>query len=172
MKDPGPAISYITPTGGTGDLVQIQGYDFGSSRGSSAVLFGSVPATSYVSWDNQHVLVRVPAGVSGTIEVRVVTAAGQSNGVPFLAGWPAPTISSIAPSSGIGDHTMPIFAVSGTNFRSGPSVTLKKQGEPDIAATNVVVGSPENLRCDLDITGRATGQWDVVVANPHGQSSR
>src|SRR4030042_1388456 len=112
MKDPGPAISYITPTGGTGDLVQIQGYDFGSSRGSSAVLFGSVPATSYVSWDNQHVLVRVPAGVSGTVEGRV-----------------------------------------------------------GIAARNVVWGSPENLRCDLDITGRATGQWDVVVANPDGQSS-
>jgi PKD repeat protein len=47
-----------------------------------------------------------------------------------------------------------------------------KEGSPEIMATNVVVVSPTWITCQFDLTGVATGAWDVTVRNPDGQEGR
>ncbi|NPV58246.1 MAG: hypothetical protein HPY75_01120 [Actinobacteria bacterium] len=79
-----PAITSIAPDKGeAGTEVTIAGTDFGDTRGSSYVSFGSVQATQYLSWSDTQIKVKVPAGVFGTVEVTVTTSAGTSNAVEF-----------------------------------------------------------------------------------------
>jgi Tol biopolymer transport system component len=81
---PAPTITSITPDEGqVGDEVTIAGTEFGSTRGSSYVSFGATQATDYVSWSDTEIKVKVPAGVSGTVDVTVTTGSGTSNAVEF-----------------------------------------------------------------------------------------
>jgi hypothetical protein len=79
-------------------------------------------------------------------------------------GCAAPTVTSIAPPIGRQGDTAHV-TIAGTNFVvSATTVALKKTGQPDIAASNVVVaGDGKSLTCDLDLVGQALGLWDVVV---------
>jgi hypothetical protein len=83
---------------------------------------------------------------------------------------PAPTVTSITPNSGFYTETVHITDLSGSNFQSGATVNLMKSGEDPITATNTTVVSTSTITCDLDLTGAATGWWDVVVTNPDSLS--
>jgi len=85
---------------------------------------------------------------------------------------PAPTVTGITPSSGVNTGTVHITNLAGTNFQSGATVKLTKSGQSDINATNVTVVSPSQITCDFDLTGAATGQWNVVVRNPDSQTGQ
>jgi len=63
-----------------------------------------------------------------------------------------------------------ITNLAGAGFRSGATVRLKKSGQTDILATSVSVVSANKITCDVDITGAATGAWDVRVTNSDGKS--
>jgi hypothetical protein len=63
-----------------------------------------------------------------------------------------------------------ITNLAGSNFQTGATVKLTRSGQSDINATNVVWVSASQIACDLDLTGAATGQWNVVVTNPDPQS--
>lgn len=79
-------------------------------------------------------------------------------------------ISSVSPVSAW--NTWPItLSVTGTNFQQGATLTLHMEGQVDRAAMNVVVDSVHHLSCTLDISGAATGKWDVIVKNPDGQQA-
>jgi photosystem II stability/assembly factor-like uncharacterized protein len=89
--DPLPDIVSASPrSGGTGSELTLSGCDFGDSRGSSYVSFGTVPATEYVSWSDTKIVVKVPAGVVGEVKVTVTTTQGTSNGKPFTSTAPLP----------------------------------------------------------------------------------
>jgi hypothetical protein len=61
--------------------------------------------------------------------------------------------------------------LAGTNFISGATVKLRKTGNSDIVATNVVVQSATSITCTLPIpAGAQAGAWDLVVTNPDSQS--
>ncbi len=77
-----------------------------------------------------------------------------------------PTVTAIAPASSTNEEALTGVQITGTDFEDGATVSLRKLGHPDIAATNVVVVSDTQITCDLDLTGAATGTWDVVVTNP------
>jgi hypothetical protein len=52
-----------------------------------------------------------------------------------------------------------------------PTIVLKKSGQPDLAVTNVSMPDSSTLTFDLNLIGVASGNWDVVVTNPDGQSA-
>jgi hypothetical protein len=136
-KDAGPSIIYATPSGGVGDFIAITGFDYGLNQGSSYVSFGGVRATEYDTWTNKRIVVKVPPGVDGTVEIAVATSVGASNTLPFSAGYPSPAVTAIIPSSGVNQCVSRIVGLSGTDFRPGASVALRKAGEVDIYANDV-----------------------------------
>ena len=88
----------------------------------------------------------------------------------FAVTAPAPTLISITPNSGLNTGSVSITNLAGTYFQTGAAVKLAKSGETDIAATGVTVVSPTQITCAFDLTGKAAGQWNVVVTNPDAQS--
>ena len=83
---------------------------------------------------------------------------------------PAPTVTGITPSSGTNDGVVSITNLAGTNFRSGATVSLKKEGESDIPGTGVNVVSSTKITCSFDLTGAAVGPWGIYIANDDGQT--
>jgi len=81
------------------------------------------------------------------------------------------SVTSITPNSGYNNGLVNITNLAGTGFQSGATVKLTKSGQSDIVATNVVVVSSTKITCTFDLTGKATGQWNVVVTNPNGESA-
>src|SRR5262249_45405956 len=84
--------------------------NFGSSQGSGTVKFNGTTAT-VTSWGATSIVATVPTGAtSGNV---VVFASGvNSNGMSFTV-IPAPSISSISPTSGIVGTAV---TISGSNF--------------------------------------------------------
>ncbi|MDD5747580.1 MAG: DUF5719 family protein [Actinomycetota bacterium] len=79
-----PRISSIAPTSGrVGAEVTIRGTDFGDTRDSSYVGFGSIDASEYTAWSDTRISAKVPAGASGQVELKVVTPGGISNPKTF-----------------------------------------------------------------------------------------
>jgi hypothetical protein len=83
---------------------------------------------------------------------------------------PAPSLSSITPSSGYNSGTVSITDLAGENFQAGATVKLTRSGETEITATNVTVVDATQITCQFDLLSAATGDWNVVVTNPDSQS--
>ncbi|WP_292348082.1 hypothetical protein, partial [Methanoregula sp. PtaB.Bin085] len=80
-----------------------------------------------------------------------------------------PTISSITPNSGNRGWNVSITNLAGANFQQGATVQLRR-GAATITATNVTVVSSSQITCTFDLSGAATGLWDVRVINPDAQA--
>jgi hypothetical protein len=126
---PAPAITSLTPASGlVGASVTISGANFGATQGSSTVTFNGTAATP-TSWSASSIVVAVPTGAtSGNV---VVTVGGvSSNGVAFTVTVPAPSITSLNPTSGVVGTSV---TITGANFgATQSSSTVKFNG---IAAT-------------------------------------
>jgi len=100
---------------------------------------------------------------------------GRRQGGTLAGGFavtdPAPTVTAIAPSSGVSGDVVSVTDLAGTGFLAGATVKLQKAGETDISAGSVAVVSADRITCELDLAGAATGGWDVVVTNTDGQSA-
>jgi hypothetical protein len=82
-----------------------------------------------------------------------------------------PTFKKIVPDEGTAGTQIPITALTGTNFRSGATVTLMKAENPNITATDVNVQSSTLITCTFTPSSNTTaGAWDVVITNLDGQS--
>jgi hypothetical protein len=80
---PTPNISSLSPTSGAvGATVNINGTNFGSSRGTSTVNFHGTAVTSYTSWSATLIKVKVPSGAT-TGDVIVTVNNVASNGKSF-----------------------------------------------------------------------------------------
>jgi hypothetical protein len=82
---------------------------------------------------------------------------------------PAPAVSSITPARAIATVTQ--LSLTGSTLRPNAIVKLKKSGQADIVATDVVVHEATRLTCAVDMTGKALGDWTVMVTNPDGQAN-
>jgi hypothetical protein len=103
---------------------------------------------------------------------RWITGTGKQSGarhayVAYLN--EAPTVSAISPSAAPNTAAVNV-TISGLVFRSGATVKLTRAGQTNIGAFNVNVTSLASLTCSFNLTGKALGQWDVVVTNTDGQS--
>ncbi len=78
------------------------------------------------------------------------------------------SVSSITPTTALNSGPVVITDLNGTGFMYGAGVKLTKTGSPDIIATGVNVTPPTKISCTFDLTGKSTGQWNVVVSNPDG----
>ncbi|MDX9958082.1 MAG: IPT/TIG domain-containing protein, partial [Spirochaetia bacterium] len=79
-------VSIDPPIGDPGAVLRIRGRNFGRERGEARVEFDRrVPtASSYVSWSDELVEVRVPLYADSSL-VRVVTEKGASNSRLFMS---------------------------------------------------------------------------------------
>jgi len=73
-------------------------------------------------------------------------------------------VTGITPAFANNDAPAHISDLSGSNFRSGATVKLHRRTDRP-RRDSVTVVSPARITCDLDITGAATGSWDVTVTN-------
>jgi hypothetical protein len=81
---------------------------------------------------------------------------------------PVPLVSGVSPTSA--NTGTVVLNVTGTNILLGATVKLTKSGQADIVAT-AIESLGDMVKCRVDITGRASGLWNVVVVNPDGQSA-
>lgn len=80
---------------------------------------------------------------------------------------PVPVVDSISVESAYAGANLTGVIVSGNKFRGpGAGVKLKKTGESDIDASNVVVNEITTVTCDISIPpDAATGVYDIEVIN-------
>ncbi len=84
-----------------------------------------------------------------------------------------PTFKKIIPDAGLAGTDISITSLTGTNFNSGATVMLMRDGNPNITATNVNVESATLITCTFTPPANSTaGAWDVVITNPDGQFVR
>ncbi len=140
---PAPTVASISPSTGTtagGTSVTITGTNF--VNGATTVTIGGASATGVSVASASSLTCTSPAGAAGARNV-VVTVSGQSatltNGFTYVA--PAPTISSISPSSGTTAGGTSV-TISGTGFSVGATVTIG-----GASATSVTVLGPTSISC-------------------------
>ena len=137
---PAPTITSIAPTSGTtlgGTAFTIKGTNL---TGATIVKVNGVAATSVVVVSATSITARTPAGTAGAKSVAVTTAGGTATKASaFTYVVPAPTITSIAPTSGttLGGTA---FTITGTNLTGATSVKVN-----GVAATSVVVVSATSI---------------------------
>ncbi len=85
-----------------------------------------------------------------------------------VATFAPPAVDSVLPKYSGNGTSVHLSDLHGSSFLNGAGVKLTRAGSADITATNVVVDSSTRITCDLDLTGAATGAWNVVVTNPGG----
>ncbi len=86
-------------------------------------------------------------------------------------GDPHPTISRVWPNTH-GNRGTVAVTLSGRLFVEGAGVRLKRSGESDVVAEDVIVeASGEAVQLRFDLTDVAVGAWDVVLTNLDGSSA-
>ncbi|MCL4368952.1 MAG: IPT/TIG domain-containing protein [Actinobacteria bacterium] len=163
-----PNITGRSPTSGTvGTSVTLSGSAFGGTQGASYVSFGSTQATSYTSWADGQIVVAVPAGASGALEITVTTAGGTSAGVAFSV---VPYLSAINPTSGFVTSEV---TLDGTGFGSSrgssyvtfgatQATTYTSWTDTQVKAL-VPVAAPGLLQVTLTTTGGTSNAKDFTV---------
>jgi DNA-binding beta-propeller fold protein YncE len=166
-----PTVSNITPDQGPlagGTLITISGSGF---TGASYVYFGTiaVPNSSFISLNDNQIIVDSPAGTAESVDVTVVGPSGTSAISPVdqftYASSPAalPNVTGIAPDQGpvAGGTLVIIFGsgftgATGVNFNTTPATNLTV-----VSDSMLTVTSPPG----------SSGVWDdVTVTTPNGTS--
>jgi PKD repeat protein len=181
--EPGRPLVYgITPDSGTNDgpvhITDLAGANFQTGAMAKLSKAGEtdIDATNIVVVSDAQITCDfdLTSAVTGTWDVVVTNSDSQSGTLPggftVTSVTPPPQVDSITPDSGTNDGLVHITDLAGANFQTGAAVQLSRAGETDIDATSVVVVSDAQTTCDFDLTGAATGAWDVVVTNPDSQS--
>ncbi len=163
----GPVVTNLEPDQGPpagGNTVAIEGSNL---ENAEEVKFGPtvIDDEDFISNTDTKIEVTAPAG-TGTVDVRVVTAAGESPNTAAddytYAACVLPTVTKLEPKEGptAGGNTV---IVTGTNFTGATEV--KFGANP---GTSVVVESATKIK----ITAPAgTGTVDVRVVTPCGEST-
>lgn len=160
-----PSVSTLSPAYGVpGTVVTINGSGFGSVKDGSCVTFASVQcgSSSYLSWSDEKVVVRVPSGVGGAAKVAVVTSAGSSNTKVFKI---TPKIDRLSNSSG---RPGSVLTISGQGFGSWVSGSTKVYFG-SVRAT--VYQSWSNYSIKVKVPSGAAGGVNKIVVYTAGGSS-
>jgi uncharacterized repeat protein (TIGR01451 family) len=79
-----PGITLLAPDHGAAESeVRIDGFNFGTTQGTSAVTFAGAPATEISSWNDAEIILLSPPGVATGNVVVTTGPGGASNGVLF-----------------------------------------------------------------------------------------
>ena len=156
---PLPVVTGIYPASATaGSTVTINGFQFGSSQGSSVVRIGSVNCDQIMSWTDTQIQCIVPDTASSGAVIVVTDTWTSIDSVILKI---PPQITSVAPSSGTRRSTVQI---AGTHF--GAVRGKVKFGSVRAAVTQ---WSDTSITCIVPATARM-GTCPVSVINSQGQS--
>lgn len=165
---PAPVITNLSPSSGTtaGDeQVLIYGTNLG---GATAVLFGTVAATSFTQVSDTEITAVAPAAAAGTVDVRVSTAGGMS-ALRIADQFVYETSNSSSTGSqptitGVGLSGSSVI-ITGTNFTGATKVLFGKTAAPSFTVNSdtQITATPPDL---------ATGtRVSVMVHTPAGNSA-
>jgi uncharacterized delta-60 repeat protein len=110
--------SFSATSAGFGASVTITGINF---TGTSSVLFGGTPATSFVVVNSSTITAVVSAGTTGDVSVITPNGTATRAGFTYIPAPLVPTISSITPTSA-GSGTL--VTITGANFTNATSVNF------------------------------------------------
>ncbi len=137
VNTPTPTLTSITPDSGkAGDTITVVGTNFGSSRGSSTVKFGSANAAAYAAWSTTLIKAIVPSGVSSGNTTVAVTVGGKTSGTRTFK-----SISSVAAVSFTND-IMPLINQYGCKGCHGAGSTFNNFNITTYA--NLMLGNSSN----------------------------
>jgi hypothetical protein len=174
-------ITSVTPNSGMEpDLVFITDLIGGCFMEGATVMlcrtgFPDIVATSVTVVNDTHITCEIDltGAVNGQWDVVVINLGGFAAILPggFTVDWDAPTLTAIAPIIGSPGYTVWINNLSGTNFKSGATVLLTMVGQPNIVATGITVVDETRITCQYNLTGAASGHWNVIVQNSDGKTT-
>jgi hypothetical protein len=162
-----PTITSVSSASGSsagGTAITISGTGL---TGTTEVLFGSVPATTFTVTSDTSILVSSPAQVVGTVDIAIVAPGGTSAPVSAdrytytLAS--APSVSSVSPFSGTTNGGTGVV-ISGSNLAGATTVLF---GSLPAASFTVVNGGTINAIAPPE----AAGTVDMTVVTPGGSSA-
>lgn len=163
-----PDINYVSPNvAPNGEVVDINGADFGEAQDSSKVFFDGTEAASYQAWSNDTLQVEVPAGINGRHLLTVVTAAGVSNAVEIAIAAPV-TITSIDPSTVYQFTVLAQIKITGSGFQPGATVTFVSWNYGTNRTYDANVVSDTEISVTINLLDLGSGAHDVSVTNPDG----
>lgn len=87
----------------------------------------------------------------------------------YVSDGPAPVVTGITPAKGTTGEATKSLTIKGSNFNAAATVKLTN-GATTINATSVIVTGGSSISCTVNLTGKATGLYDVVVTNPDTQA--
>lgn len=161
-----PIITGLQPTSGPntgGTSVTISGTGFATG---ATVTFGGTAASNVSVLGSTTITAVAPAHANGAVNVVVTNPGGQNatsaGGFTYTGGAPAPTVSTVSPTSGPTAGGTQI-TITGTGFNAGATVTVG--GTP---ATGVVVTNSTSITANTP--AHAAGTVDVVVTNTDAQN--
>ncbi|RKN12237.1 cell shape-determining protein [Streptomyces radicis] len=158
-----PTLTSVQPTRGPvagGNAVTLTGTGLG---GATAVLFGTVPATSFTVQSGTRIVAVAPPGLPGPVEITVTTADGTTDPGVLYFYAAEPVLTALSPPSGpvAGGTTV---TLTGTGLLGTTAVTFGSS-----PATSFAVVS------DTQVTAvappRAAGTVPVTVTTPSGTSN-
>jgi hypothetical protein len=174
-----PTVTSVSPAKGTtadtAIQVTINGTNFLDGAGLAAELNFDGPnavAGTGVTWLSTTQItatfdlsgVTTDLGAAWDIKVTNPSARSGTGNDLFAIYLPDPSVVSITPNTGVNIGPVNITDLAGANFMAGStSVKLQKTGEADINGSSIIVVGPDEVTCTFDITGAATGYWDVAV---------
>jgi IPT/TIG domain len=164
--NPAPTVSSISPASGTtagGTAVSITGTGF---LAGATVKLGGTSATGVTVVNSTTITATTAAHAAGAVSVVVTNSDAQSgtlsNGYTYTSPNPAPTVSSISPTSGTTAGGTAV-SITGTGFLAGATVSLG-----GTAATGVTVVNSTTITATT--AAHAAGAVNVVVTNSDAQS--
>ncbi|MGO9374252.1 MAG: PQQ-binding-like beta-propeller repeat protein [Syntrophobacteraceae bacterium] len=156
---PPPVVTGTYPASATaGNQITINGFQFGSSQGSSVVRIGSITCDQILSWTDTQIQCIVPDTASSGV-VTVVTDTWTSNDSVTLK--IPPQVTSVAPSSGTRKSTVQI---AGINFGA-------VRGKVKFGSVRAAVAqwSDTSITCTVPATAHI-GTCPVTVINSQGEN--
>jgi hypothetical protein len=163
-----PSVTSVTPNSGSAlgsSLVTVLGTGF---TAATAVKFGTTAATSFTILSDGAILVVVPAGSVGTVDITVTTPSGSSSTgsadqYTYTTAPSAPSVTSVSPSTGSGSGGT-VVTVTGTGFTGATAVNFGAT-----PASAFFVNSDTTLT--VVAPAAAAGTVDITVTTPSGTSS-
>ena len=157
-----PVLTSLDKSEGvTGETVTLTGSQFGTSRGTSYVSFGSARADTYTQWTETTITCEVPPSAGGLVDVVVTTAGGTSGSLPFSV---VPTLDALGPPEGAPGTEVTLYGT-GFGIERGSS-TVMFDGVP---ATGYNLWSENEIKCLAPETDPGTRA--VSVHTTGGESS-
>jgi len=162
-------IDDIAPVYGVGEGTQdvtIGGKGFTGATTAKLKKLGETPivASVFVVTDDNEIacnfnLEEVALG-NWDVEVTLVDASTVTLPAAFgVLGQ----VTSIAPNTGHNDTSVNITDLEGCEFTGATNVQLTRAGHTTIDCSALVVVDDDKITCTFDLTGAATGAWNVVV---------